>query len=140
MVTHSNLHLKPGDLGMAVADLWRIADGKIVEHWDVVQEVPQEKQQRQRHVLNLRSDGVCSGSDTFHAPRPRESLSPSKYSMTTIGEQVIHRFVATLNERDFDRFEALFADDYKQHRALATNSGSPAAKDCVRVNRNLAVF
>jgi predicted SnoaL-like aldol condensation-catalyzing enzyme len=42
VVTHSNLHLKPGDLGMAVADLWRIADGKIVEHWDVVQEVPEK--------------------------------------------------------------------------------------------------
>ena len=42
VVTHSNLHLKPGDKGMAVADFWRIADGKIVEHWDVVQQVPEE--------------------------------------------------------------------------------------------------
>lgn len=40
--THSNLHLKPGDRGMAVADIWRIADGRIVEHWEVVQEVPEE--------------------------------------------------------------------------------------------------
>ena len=42
VVTHSNLHLKPGDLGMAVADFWRVVDGKIVEHWDVVQEVPEK--------------------------------------------------------------------------------------------------
>jgi predicted SnoaL-like aldol condensation-catalyzing enzyme len=42
VVTHSNLHLKPGDLGMAVADIWRVAGGKIVEHWDVVQEVPEK--------------------------------------------------------------------------------------------------
>jgi len=42
VVTHANLHLTPGDLGMAVADLWRIADGRIVEHWDVVQEVPEK--------------------------------------------------------------------------------------------------
>lgn len=41
-MTHSNLHLAPGDRGTAVADFWRIADGKIVEHWDVVQEVPEE--------------------------------------------------------------------------------------------------
>jgi predicted SnoaL-like aldol condensation-catalyzing enzyme len=27
---------------MAVADIWRIAEGRIVEHWDVVQEVPEE--------------------------------------------------------------------------------------------------
>jgi len=25
-----------------VVDIWRIADGRIVEHWDVVQEVPEE--------------------------------------------------------------------------------------------------
>ena len=36
VVTHSNLHLTPGDRGMAVADFWRVADGKIVEHWGVV--------------------------------------------------------------------------------------------------------
>lgn len=42
VVTHSNLHLTPGDRGMAVADFWRIADGKIVEHWDVIQEVPEK--------------------------------------------------------------------------------------------------
>jgi len=27
---------------MAVADIWRVADGKIAEHWDVVQEVPEK--------------------------------------------------------------------------------------------------
>jgi predicted SnoaL-like aldol condensation-catalyzing enzyme len=42
VVTHSNPHLKPGDRGMAVADFWRVADGKIVEHWDVIQEVPEK--------------------------------------------------------------------------------------------------
>ncbi|WP_087508946.1 nuclear transport factor 2 family protein [Cellulomonas iranensis] len=42
VVTHSNLHLTPGDRGMAVADFWRVEDGRIVEHWDVVQEVPEE--------------------------------------------------------------------------------------------------
>ncbi|KFF98334.1 hypothetical protein IQ62_25290 [Streptomyces scabiei] len=42
MVTHSNLHLEPGDRGTAVADFWRLADGKIVERWDVIQEVPEK--------------------------------------------------------------------------------------------------
>ena len=39
VVIHGNLHLKPGGRGMAVADFWRIAEGKIVEHWDVIREV-----------------------------------------------------------------------------------------------------
>ena len=42
MVTHSNLHLKAGDRGKAVADFWRVAGGKIVEHWEVIQEVPEK--------------------------------------------------------------------------------------------------
>ena len=42
MVTHSNLHLKPGDRGKAVADFWRVAGGKLVEHWEVIQEVPEK--------------------------------------------------------------------------------------------------
>ena len=41
VVTHSNLHLTPGDRGLAVADFWRVSDGTIVEHWDVIQEVPE---------------------------------------------------------------------------------------------------
>lgn len=28
------------DRGRVVVDLWRVADGKIVEHWDVMQEIP----------------------------------------------------------------------------------------------------
>ncbi len=27
---------------MAVADFWRVDGGRIVEHWDVIQEVPEE--------------------------------------------------------------------------------------------------
>lgn len=30
----------PNDRGAAVVDMFRLADGKIVEHWDVIQPVP----------------------------------------------------------------------------------------------------
>jgi len=41
VVLHSHLILKPGSRGMAIVDIFRLEKGKIVEHWDVVQEVPE---------------------------------------------------------------------------------------------------
>lgn len=40
------LHLhstkEPGDTGRAIVDIFRVTDGKITEHWDVVQLVPEK--------------------------------------------------------------------------------------------------
>ena len=41
VVTHSHITTSPSDLGSAVADIFRLnRQGKIVEHWDVIQAVP----------------------------------------------------------------------------------------------------
>jgi predicted SnoaL-like aldol condensation-catalyzing enzyme len=43
VVTHSHLDLEPGNadnLGRALADFFRLENGKVVEHWDVIQDVP----------------------------------------------------------------------------------------------------
>jgi predicted SnoaL-like aldol condensation-catalyzing enzyme len=34
---HSRWRLSPGAPSMSVVDIWRVADGKLVEHWDVIQ-------------------------------------------------------------------------------------------------------
>jgi predicted SnoaL-like aldol condensation-catalyzing enzyme len=41
VVTHSLLKVAPEDRGSAAADFFRLQDGKIVEHWDVLQPVPE---------------------------------------------------------------------------------------------------
>ena len=41
VVTHSLLKTSPEDRGTAVADFFRLKDGKVVEHWDVLQPVPE---------------------------------------------------------------------------------------------------
>ncbi|MEV6392672.1 nuclear transport factor 2 family protein [Nocardia xishanensis] len=43
-VVHYHM-IEPGaGRGSAVVDIWRLEDGKIVEHWDVVQPVPDDAQ------------------------------------------------------------------------------------------------
>lgn len=41
VVMHYRMVPPDDERGVAVADIWRFVDGKIVEHWDVVQPVPE---------------------------------------------------------------------------------------------------
>jgi predicted SnoaL-like aldol condensation-catalyzing enzyme len=41
VVVHSHLIRQPGDRGVAVMDIFRIENEKIVEHWDVLQDIPE---------------------------------------------------------------------------------------------------
>lgn len=40
VIAHVHVIIHPGDLGNAVVDIFRVAQGRIAEHWDVAQEVP----------------------------------------------------------------------------------------------------
>ena len=42
VVTHSLLKFTPDDPGTVAVDLFRLEDGKVVEHWDVLQPFPEE--------------------------------------------------------------------------------------------------
>lgn len=42
VVVHSLAKPTPNALGMAVVDIFRLANGKIVEHWDVTTDVPEK--------------------------------------------------------------------------------------------------
>ena len=40
VIAHVHVIINPGDTGNAVVDIFRVANGRIAEHWDVAQEVP----------------------------------------------------------------------------------------------------
>lgn len=41
VVLHAHLKLRPDDPGLGVADIFRVQNGRIAEHWDVTQPVPE---------------------------------------------------------------------------------------------------
>jgi predicted SnoaL-like aldol condensation-catalyzing enzyme len=41
VVTHGLIKASPEDRGTAAVDIFRLEDGKVVEHWDVLQAVPE---------------------------------------------------------------------------------------------------
>lgn len=46
VVLHVHAVRVPGARGSAVVDIFRLENGKIVEHWDVIQEIPEKAANR----------------------------------------------------------------------------------------------
>ena len=42
VIVHQHRIPTPGSRGLAIVDIYKLEDGKIVEHWDVIQEVPEQ--------------------------------------------------------------------------------------------------
>jgi predicted SnoaL-like aldol condensation-catalyzing enzyme len=42
VILHVHGMREPGDRGVAIVDIFRLENGKIVEHWDVAQDIPEK--------------------------------------------------------------------------------------------------
>lgn len=105
VIVHSNFVLTPGTKGSAVFDIFRVRHGKIAEHWDVQQQVP---------------DTTASGHDMFSTlsspqrewPDPRVSSAHSKAVATALFDEVFQG-------RDVSAFDRYVAGPYYQHSPMA---------------------
>jgi predicted SnoaL-like aldol condensation-catalyzing enzyme len=42
VILHVHFIPEPGSRGQAVVDIFKLEDGKVVEHWDVIQDIPEK--------------------------------------------------------------------------------------------------
>lgn len=49
--THMHSTENPQDRGRAIMDIFRVKDGKIVEHWDVVQPIPEPEKAKNKNGM-----------------------------------------------------------------------------------------
>jgi predicted SnoaL-like aldol condensation-catalyzing enzyme len=42
VIVHDHAVREPGTLGFAIVNIYRLENGKVVEHWDVIQSIPEK--------------------------------------------------------------------------------------------------
>jgi predicted SnoaL-like aldol condensation-catalyzing enzyme len=109
VLLHSHAVLDPGTKGQIVVDIFRVRDGKIVEHWDVIQPVP---------------DTTLNGNDMFSTlsgPAGPTDTAASKRVASALFDEVTAG-------RDLTAFDRYAADPLYEHNPRSAN-GIAAAKE-----------
>lgn len=112
---HHHAFTGPDDPGRVFVDIWRVADGKIVEHWDVIQAIPAE-------MAHDNGMGCGLGDDYPSALALHETVSVPACGLPVSGVSreenlaILDAYSATLLAGDvtgaIDRF---LTEDYVQH-------------------------
>ena len=95
---HHRLYTSPQDRGRVFLDIWRVENGKMVEHWDVIQGIPEEAKN---------ANSMCGDLSAGGAPAP-DDPSP---------EAVIRGYldVGLAQNNPGAAAEKYIADDFRQH-------------------------
>ncbi|MEV7392751.1 ester cyclase [Streptomyces sp. NPDC091215] len=114
VLLHVNAVLEPGTTGHAIAAVFRVQSGRIVEHWEVMQQVPVR---------------TVSGNDMFATLSAPRGQSPDPGVSTAASKQVAWAlFQEVTADRDVTAFDRYASGPYYQHTVHAPN-GTGAAKD-----------
>ncbi|MFF4021155.1 nuclear transport factor 2 family protein [Streptomyces sp. NPDC001843] len=114
VLLHTESAPAPGATPSVVVDIYRVEDGKIVEHWDVIQQVP---------------DTIVGGHDLFttisepavNQPDPDADAAESKKVVTALFHEIAV-------EKDPSAFERYAVDPFYEHNPQHAD-GVAAAKE-----------
>ncbi|MDX3453821.1 ester cyclase [Streptomyces sp. ME02-8801-2C] len=113
VVLHSNAVAVPGTRGTARADIFRVENGRIAEHWAVRQQVPET---------------TASGNDMFSTLSSPRLPWPDRRVPTEVSRQAVTNLYTGIANRDLTAFDRYIADPYYQHNPWVPN-GTEAVKN-----------
>jgi NADPH:quinone reductase-like Zn-dependent oxidoreductase/predicted SnoaL-like aldol condensation-catalyzing enzyme len=100
-LVHSHAVLVPGTPGLAEFDIFRFQDGKIAEHWDVLQEVPAT---------------TVNGNDMFATLSRPQTEAPGQRWFTAYNKKLVTEFFDQLMVRkDLAAIDTYIGPEYHQH-------------------------
>jgi predicted SnoaL-like aldol condensation-catalyzing enzyme len=113
VLVHANVVYEPGTRGQSVVDIFRIQDGMIAEHWDVLQDVPET---------------TANGNDMFGTVSEPRTNEPGPRSEVAASKELATRYFDRLMiEKDPGAVEYL-APEYHQHNPTIP-SGSAGLRE-----------
>lgn len=104
---HSHGVTVPGTPGLAVFDIFRFQDGKIAEHWDILQEIPE-----------------ALADDAFDALSEPEAREVGQRLYTRQNAEVVRDFVdQVLVQKNLDTIDAFASPQYREHSLHVPQTG-----------------
>ncbi|MCX5246874.1 MULTISPECIES: nuclear transport factor 2 family protein [unclassified Streptomyces] len=101
VLVHSNVVLTPGTRGSAVFDIFRFQGGKIAEHWDTGQAVPEKS---------------ANGNDMFSTVSWPQTVCPGSRFLTAYNEKLVTAAVdQLLVKKDLSALDRYWGSEYHQH-------------------------
>ncbi|MFC8347692.1 nuclear transport factor 2 family protein [Streptomyces sp. NPDC057280] len=107
VLVHSNVVLTPGTRGSAVFDIFRFQGGKIAEHWDVGQDVPEKS---------------ANGNDMFSTVSWPRTERPGPGFLTAYNKKLVTAaFDQLLVKKDLSALDRYWGPEYDQHNPNIPN-------------------
>ncbi|MDN3023367.1 nuclear transport factor 2 family protein [Streptomyces sp. S.PB5] len=107
VLVHSNVVLTPGSRGTAVFDIFRFQGGKIAEHWDVGQDVPEKP---------------ADGNDMFSTVSWPRTNQPGPGFLTASNKKLVTTaFDQLLVKKDLSALDRYWSSEYEQHNPNIPN-------------------
>ncbi|MFC4507709.1 MULTISPECIES: nuclear transport factor 2 family protein [Streptomyces] len=101
VLLHSHGALIPGTPGLSVFDIFRFQDGRIAEHWDILQEVPAT---------------TANGNDMFSTLSRPQVGAPGQRWFTAYNKKIVTDYVDQLLVRkDLAAVDTYLGTEYHEH-------------------------